>query len=90
MSDRSELEQRISKRMQNIMRKVTRIVENEVGEGCLVGILVQPWQDENVPGDVADMQYGCNAPREFMREAMRAMVDKWDEGVKHTPPHERQ
>jgi hypothetical protein len=83
------LDEKISRRMQKIIKKVDTLIERQIGERCLVGLLVSPFAVDQKEADEggAQLQYASNAPREFMFDAMASMVENWKRGVCHVPPH---
>ena len=85
----NERDIRISKALQRIAKRCERIVAEEVGEECGVTLFVHPWSAGG-SGEVAEFQYVSNAPREHMHGALKALVEKWDRGDPHIPPHEKQ
>lgn len=82
----------ISRRLQGLAAKVSKIVENHLGGSHLMILVIQPWGDESKPDEKREFQYISNAPREFVHGAFKALVEKWegDGSVGWTPPHERQ
>lgn len=85
---------RVSRRLQDLARRLRVLVKEELGEDMGFGLVVFPWSDSPVhplaPGAPAEFQYISNAPRSHMHGCLRALVEKWDAGMADVPPHEKQ
>lgn len=87
------LDLKVSRRLQKLIRRVSTLVDKEIGQHMGVVLVVFPWREH--PGEPADRklaeyQYASNAPRAHMHGCFKAIVAKWDAGGVDIPPHERQ
>lgn len=74
--------------MEKLLRRVEETARKEMGEDMGVAIIVWPWAEKE-DGEVVEFQYASNARRDFMHERLKQLVKKWDNGVSHIPPHEK-
>lgn len=86
------LDDKVSRRLSKIMRKVEQMVTKEIGEPCFVAMLIQPAARDLVQQaqePEAELQYISNSTREFARDAMGSMLAKWDvdDGIAHHIPY---
>jgi hypothetical protein len=84
---------KLSRKLKRIAAKVSRMIENEMGEPMGMGIVIFPWassEEARAAGETAEYQYTSNAPRHHMHEVMRNLVKKWDSGGPDIAPHEKQ
>jgi hypothetical protein len=85
-----QLDQRISKRLQKIIRRVERLALSEIGEEVGIVLIVLPWTRTGEDSREAELQYISNVPRSHMHGALKALVKKWDAGAPDIPPHLKQ
>jgi hypothetical protein len=85
-----QLDLKVSRKLQKILRRVQDVVRKEVGEDMGIALVLFPWSPDDDPGKIGEYQYISNAPRSHMHGALRAIVKKWDAGQPDTPPHLRQ
>jgi hypothetical protein len=85
-----QLDLKVSRKLQKILRRVQDVVRKEVGEEMGIALVLFPWAKGDEPDQVAEYQYVSNAPRSHMQGALRSIVHKWDAGQPDTPPHRRQ
>lgn len=81
---------KLSRKMQKLIRRVSELVEKEMGEPMGVALVVFPWLREGEEPREAEYQYDSNAPREHMKGALTAVVEKWRAGIPDLPPHLKQ
>lgn len=84
------LDLKLSRKMQKLIRRVEQYVEKEMGEPMGVTLIVFPWTREGEDSRTAEYQYASNAPRSHMHGSLKAVVSKWDAGLQDIPPHEKQ
>lgn len=82
-----DLDLKVSRKLQKLMRRVQQMVDKEVGERMGVALIVFPYTREGEASRVARYQYICNTQREHMREVLKGIVENWDTKVSHVPPH---
>lgn len=85
-----QLDIRVSRQLRTIMKRLEKIVRQEVGEDMGLGLVVFPWTRAGEQSRTAEYQYISNAPRTHMHGALKALVEKWDAGMGDVPPHEKQ
>lgn len=79
----------LSRELKRLAKKIFDLVELELGEPHLIGLVIQPYSRDGA-GESAELQYISNGSRDFMRGAFRALVTKWDSGEPDIPPHSKQ
>jgi len=79
----------LSRRLQDLAKKIDALVTRELGEQHTIGLVIQPTSRDG-SGEIAEFQYISNAPRDFMHGAFRKLVEKWDSGAPDIPPHNKQ
>ena len=78
----------LCRKLRDLAGKIDRLVTHELGEQHTIGLVIQPTSRDG-SGEIAEFQYISNAPRNFMHNAFRRLVEKWDAGMPDSPPHQR-
>lgn len=82
-------DEEISRRLPAIAKQVREVIKRELGDDHMLALLIQPWAENEQSPEVRGLQYVSNAPRDFIRYAMRTLLTNWD-AEQGPPPHKRQ